>query len=65
MKFRAWCYEKWQEHCEEVYQWEGFYPTATSQEYFGKYRWWLKRQYLAEVRQARAADLRNMIVNVL
>ena len=47
MNFRSWCYEKWQEHQEELFQWEGFYPTATSAEYFGKYRWWLRREYRA------------------
>jgi|TARA_B110000503_G_C6962079_1_gene335529 hypothetical protein len=48
MNFRNWCYEKWQEHKEEVCQWEGRYPIATGQEYFAKYRWWLKRQFLAD-----------------
>ena len=47
MNFRHWCYEKWQDHQEEVFQWEGSYPTATGQEYFIKYRWWLKREFRA------------------
>ena len=47
MKFRHWCYEKWQEHKEELFLWEGFYPTATGQDYFNKYKWWLKREYRA------------------
>lgn len=48
MNFRNWCQEKWYEHQEELFQWEGFYPTATAQEYFAKYKWWLRREYRAQ-----------------
>lgn len=45
MKFRRWVQEKWYEHVEEYRAWNGFEPTGTSQEYFNKYKYWLKREY--------------------
>jgi hypothetical protein len=45
MKFRQWIQEKWYEHVEESRVWEGHEPTATQQEYFSKYKYWLKREY--------------------
>lgn len=45
MNFRSFCQEKWYEHCEELYTWEGKGPTATPTEYFRKYRWWLRREF--------------------
>ena len=45
MKFRIWCREMWYEHVEESRVWEGVEPTATPQEYFNKYKYWLKREY--------------------
>lgn len=45
MNFRTWCMEKWFEHVEESINWEGFEPTSTKQEYFNKYKYWLKREY--------------------
>jgi hypothetical protein len=65
MKFRHWCWEKWQEHRDEVRSWEGFYPTATGQEYFNKYKWWLRREYQATVikeLQRQQLDLQTKIV---
>ena len=47
MKFRHWCYERWQDHCDEVVQWTGSSPRYLSAEYFNKYKWWLKREYRA------------------
>ena len=54
MPFRQWCYHKWQEHCDEVEAWTGQYPSPRylSGEYFGKYKWCLKREYLATVQGA-------------
>jgi hypothetical protein len=43
--FRAWCYEKWLEHCDEVEAWTKHSVGYLSQEYFNKYKWWLKREY--------------------
>lgn len=48
MNFRLWCQEKWYEHQEELFNWEGFYPTATAREYFAKYKWWLRREFRAQ-----------------
>ena len=43
--FRHWCQEKWYEHCEEIESWTGQRVKYLSQEYFEKYKWWLKREY--------------------
>lgn len=43
--FRFWCREKWYEHIDEIISIGGTEPTYTSQQYFNKYRWWLKREY--------------------
>ena len=45
MKFRIWCREMWFQHMDECLAWEGHEPTATPQEYFNKYKYWLKREY--------------------
>ena len=45
MNFRAWCREMWYQHVEECLTWEGVEPSATPQEYFNKYKYWLKREY--------------------
>lgn len=46
MEFRAWVREKWFEHCDELLAWTGNSPCYLSKEYFEKYKWWLKREYL-------------------
>lgn len=43
--FRHWCHEMWCQHVDEYIAWEGFEPTSTPQEYFNKYKFWLKREY--------------------
>ncbi len=45
MNFRIWCREMWFQHMDECLAWEGVEPTATPQEYFNKYKYWLKREY--------------------
>jgi len=45
MKFRNWLQEMWFQHVDECLAWEGFEPTGTAQEYFAKYKYWLKREY--------------------
>lgn len=45
MTFRAWCQEMWYQHVEECLSWEGHEPTGTPQEYFNRYKFWLKREY--------------------
>ena len=55
MQFRHWCqekwYEKWYEHCEEIYGWTGHAPTYLSAEYFGLYKWWLRREFRSVVKR--------------
>lgn len=55
--FRHWCQEKWYEHVDESISWEGFSPTATAQEYFEKYKYWLKREYKYQAANASTGNL--------
>lgn len=45
MTFRMWCANMWTEHCDEHYAWTGYRPSYLSEEYFQKYKWWLRREY--------------------
>jgi hypothetical protein len=45
MNFRLWCKEKWFEYRDEILMWGGKDPIGSEQEYFAKYKWWLKREY--------------------
>lgn len=45
MSFRQWCQEKWYEHCNEFEGWFHKLPDYSPQEYFAKYKYWLKREY--------------------
>lgn len=49
MKFRQWCQERWYEHCDEVTSWTRQSPNYLSQEYFNRYKWWLRREFRAVV----------------
>jgi hypothetical protein len=41
--FQQWLAELWRENCDEH---DGLgEPRYTLQEYFARYRWWLKREY--------------------
>ena len=41
--FRNWLAELWRENCEEL---DGYgQPRYTLAEYFGRYKWWLRREY--------------------
>lgn len=44
MTFRMWCYEKWQEHKDEMECYGQGLPYS-AQGYFTKYKFWLKREY--------------------
>jgi hypothetical protein len=44
MNFRNWCREKWYEHVDELISY-GLEPQLTAQEYFNRYKFWLKREY--------------------
>ena len=43
--FRQWLTEKWFEHRTEVDAWTGAQPQYGVQEYFQKYKWWLRKEY--------------------
>lgn len=59
MGFRMWCQNKWYEHCDEVEQWTGQRVKYLSQEYFNKYKWWLKREFRAVVKKQHFTQLDN------
>jgi len=46
--FRLWINEKWFEYKDEVEQWEHRQVTGSPQEYFTKYKWFLKAKYKQE-----------------
>jgi hypothetical protein len=41
--FREWLAELWRQNCDEHDGWGE--PRWTLQEYFARYKWWLKREY--------------------
>lgn len=43
--FKNWVRNIWYEHKEEVYEWTGKDPGYAMQEYFAKYKYWLKREF--------------------
>ena len=43
--FRLWLQEKWYDHVDECNLWKTT-PCGNVKEYFNKYKWWLKREYL-------------------
>ena len=43
--FRNWLQEMWMQHKEECYEWHAPLSESNSEEYFRKYKWWLKREY--------------------
>jgi len=43
--FRNWLQEMWMQHKEECYEWHATLSESNSEEYFRKYKWWLKREY--------------------
>lgn len=52
MNFRQWCGEKWYQHKDELESYGQLLPPYTSQEYFAKYKYWLKREYKHQRSQA-------------
>jgi hypothetical protein len=50
--FRMWCTEKWFEHKDELEAYKQPLPY-TSQEYFQRYKFWLKREYQHQQKQAK------------
>jgi hypothetical protein len=41
--FREWLQDLWRENCDENDGWGQ--PRMTLQEYFARYKWWLRREY--------------------
>ncbi len=50
MTFRDWCRQMWYEHCDEVESWTRQRVNYLSAEYFGKYKWWLRREFRSVVK---------------
>jgi len=47
-EFRSWIMNQWFEYKEEVFVWEKRVVTGNPQEYFQKYKWFLKQKYKQE-----------------
>ena len=45
MTFRQWLQRQWYEHCAEFEGWTNRQPEYTLQEYFARYKHWLRREY--------------------
>jgi hypothetical protein len=43
--FRLWLQNMWYEHREEVLEWTGKEVEYTSEQYFAKYKWFLRTLY--------------------
>jgi len=46
--FRLWVNSQWFDYREECLAWEGKQPKGTTQDYFNKYKWFLKAKYKQE-----------------
>lgn len=46
--FGGWLQGMWQRHQEEIDQEMGTMPDYNLQKYFGKYKYWLKHEYLRQ-----------------
>jgi len=44
-RFRHWLVTQWLEHVDEVISWTGKAPSYTAEDYFAKYKWWLRREF--------------------
>jgi hypothetical protein len=49
--FRMWCQEKWFEHKDEL-EFYGQSLSYDSRQYFERYKYWLKREYQHQQKQA-------------
>lgn len=49
--FRLYVYEKWFEYKDEVEQWERRQVTGNPQDYFNKWKWFLKTKYKEETQK--------------
>lgn len=46
--FRAFVYDKWYEYKDEVREWEKREVEGSPEDYFQKYKWFLKAKYKQE-----------------
>jgi hypothetical protein len=44
-EFTNWVRNIWFEHRDEVFEWTGRDPDYAMQEYFQRYKYWLKREF--------------------
>ena len=49
--FRTFVYDQWFEYREEVRQWEKREVEGSPEDYFQKYKWFLKAKYKQNVRE--------------
>ena len=47
-EFRHYVYEKWFEYKDEVEQWERRQVTGSPEDYFNKWKWFLRAKYKAD-----------------
>ena len=47
-QFRHYVYEKWYEYKDEVEAWEHRQVTGNAEDYFNKWKWFLKAKYKQE-----------------
>lgn len=52
--FRTWVRELWYENCEEHFEINE--PRYTHEEYFQKFKWWLKREYKHKIAKEKKRD---------
>jgi hypothetical protein len=52
--FRHWVHNLWIDNCEEHYIYQQ--PRYTEQEYFQKYKWWLRREYRHQQQKQRKME---------
>jgi hypothetical protein len=52
--FRTWVRELWYENCEEHFQ--DNIPKYTHEEYFQKFKWWLRREYRHRLAKQKKLD---------
>ena len=60
--FRNWLQKIWQEYCQEHEDYHD-YPILNITEYFQKYKYWLKAQYITSIRQQ--TDKSNNAVSLI
>ena len=59
--FRSWVHQLWIENCEEHFAHAE--PTLDAQEYFQKYKFWLKREYRHRQQLAAKQNLEKLSVD--